>query len=261
MRFWIARRYSGFCQVFAGPERDRMDAVKHADVRREGEQAVTGIAKMARSLSHALNGTISVARGNLLLLRARLHDPESLSLLQEAVNALAQQEFLARSFTAISFRDAYCARQVTVRDFFEQSRDRFAQFVAEVSLDIADPAGGVWTDPDYLELAINALIMNAREATMSLKQPRIALLVSAVDPVHVTIAVTDNGRGISAHNAGSIFDAGFSTKNGGHAGAGLWFVSAFANAVGGGVSAAPNPAGVAGTTVVLTLPAAKKAIA
>jgi signal transduction histidine kinase len=232
-----------------------MDLLEHPKIGSAGEHAVSGIAKMARSLSHALNGTISVARGNLLLLKTRLHDPESQTLLQEAMNALAQQESLARSFSDISYWESYRSRRVGVRDFFEQRRDRFAQFVAEFVLDIADDACAVNTDPEYLELAINALIKNAREATTNLKQAQITVSVTTPAANTVAIAVSDNGRGIAAQNAGSIFDAGFSTKNGGHGGAGLWFVRAFAAAAGGAVSAGVNAAGGPGTSMRLTLPA------
>ena len=231
-----------------------MDLLEHPKIGSAGEHAVSGIANMARSLSHSLNGTISVARGNLLLLKTRLHDPESQTLLQEAMNALSQQESLARSFSDISYWESYRSQRLGVRDFFEQRRDRFAQFVAEIVLDIADDACAVNVDPEYLELAINALIKNAREATTNLKQALITVSVTTPAANTVAIAVSDNGRGIAAQNAGSIFDAGFSTKNGGHAGAGLWFVRAFATAAGGAVSAGVNPAGAAGTAMRVTLP-------
>ena len=240
---------------------NEMEVLEHPKIGSAGEQSVSCIANMARSLSHSLNGTISVARGNLLLLKTRLHDPESQSLLQEAMNALSQQESLARSFSDISFWESYRPRRVTVGDFFEQRRDRFAQFVAELVLDIPDGDCAVNTDPEYLELAINALIKNAREATANLKQPLITVTVTVPEAHTVAIMVSDNGRGIAVHNAGSIFDAGFSTKNGGHAGAGLWFVSAFTMAAGGAVSAGVNAGGVAGTAMLVTLPTLEQSAA
>ncbi len=232
-----------------------MEVLDHPKIGSAGEHTVSCIANMARSLSHALNGTISVARGNLLLLKTRLHDPESQSLLQEAMNALAQQESLARSFTDVSHWESYRPRRLVVRDFFEQRRDRFAQFVAEMVFDIPDDTCSVNVDPEYLELAINALIKNAREATANLKQALISVTVTVPEANTVAISVSDNGRGIAAQNAGSIFDAGFSTKTGGHAGAGLWFVRAFTTAAGGAVSAGVNAAGGPGTSMRLTLPA------
>lgn len=239
-------------------EGNEMDVVAHMNTAVAGEQNISSIAGMARSLSHALNGTISVARGNLLLLKARLHDPESQSLLQEAMNALAQQEALSRSFTAVSYWEPYRPRQVALAEFFAQRTDRFAQFVGEVTVELADAAGVVWTDPEYLELAVNALITNACEVTQALRQPRVSVRVEATAAAGFSIAVSDNGRGIAVHNAGSIFDAGFSTKSGGHAGVGLWFVKAFAHAAGGAVSVGANVVDGAGSCVTLTLPATAK---
>ena len=65
------------------------------------EHNVAGLAKLARSLAHSINGGLSIACGNLMLLKSQLYDPESLILLDEAMKALTRQGILASGLAAI----------------------------------------------------------------------------------------------------------------------------------------------------------------
>jgi signal transduction histidine kinase len=233
-----------------------MDSADHDGQRASGENNVAGIAKLARSLAHSINGSLSVARGNLMLLKSRLYDPESQILLDEAMTALGKQEMLARGLAAISYWEDYRGREINLQEFFDQRQDRFVHFLGEMGLQIA-PCDHftVWADPEYLELAFNALIINSCEATAGIKTPKMLIKTSALRPGVVAIEACDNGSGVSFQNTWALFNAGFTTKNGGHAGAGLWFVREFARAAGGNAWAETQvgKGSYAGLKIVMTL--------
>jgi len=234
-----------------------MDIADHDRQQAAGENNVTGIAKLARSLAHSINGSLSIARGNLLLLKSRLSDPESQVLLEEAIKALGKQELLARGLAAISYWEDYRGREINLQDFFNQKQDRFVHFLGGMGLQIAPcEEYTVWVDPDYLALAFNALIINCSEATAGVQEPKMLIKTVALRPGVVAIEVCDNGGGVSIQNTWALFDAGFTTKNGGHAGAGLWFVREFAKAAGGNAWAEAKIGrdGYAGLKIVMTLP-------
>ncbi len=221
------------------------------------EHNVAGLAKLARSLAHSINGGLSVARGNLMLLKSHIYDPESLILLDEAMKALTRQGVLASGLSAISYREDYRGREINLQEFFNQRQDRFVHFLGEMGLQIAPcEEFAVWVDPEYLELAFNALIQNSCEATASVDEPRMLIRPVLHRKGVVLIEVCDNGGGVSFQNAGALFNAGFTTKSGGHAGAGLWFVREFAKAAGGNVWAEIpfDKDGYWGLKVVMTLP-------
>ncbi len=221
------------------------------------EHNVAGLAKLARSLAHSINGGLSVARGNLMLLKSHIYDPESLILLDEAMKALTRQGVLASGLSAISYREDYRGREINLQEFFNQRQDRFVHFLGEMGLQIAPcEEFAVWVDPEYLELAFNALIQNSCEATASVDKPRMLIRPVLHRKGVVLIEVCDNGGGVSFQNAGALFNAGFTTKSGGHAGAGLWFVREFAKAAGGNAWAETqsDKDGYWGLKVVMTLP-------
>ena len=221
------------------------------------EHNVAGLAKLARSLAHSLNGGLSVARGNLMLLKSHLYDPESLILFDEAMKALTGQEILASGLAAIAYREDYRGRAINLQEFFNQRQDRFGHFLGEMELQTAPcEEFAVWVDPEYLELAFNALIQNSCEATAAVEKPRMRIRPVGHRKGVVLIEVCDNAGSVSFKNAGALFDAGFTTKSGGHAGAGLWFVREFAKAAGGNAWAEtqPDQDGYWGLKVLMTLP-------
>ena len=234
-----------------------MDSADHDPKQATGENNVAAIAKLARSLAHSINGSLSVARGNLMLLKPRLYDPESQILLDEAVNALGKQEMLARGLAAISYWEEYRAREINLQEFFSQRQDRFVHFLGEMELQITPCTDyTVWVDPDYLELAFNAVIINACEATAGTNQPMMLIKTLELRSGVVAIEMFDNGCGVAFQNTWALFNAGFTTKKGGHAGAGLWFVREFARAAGGNAWAETqfNKDSNSGLKIVLTLP-------
>ena len=221
------------------------------------EHNVAGLAKLARSLAHSINGGLSIACGNLMLLKSQLYDPESLILLDEAMKALTRQGILASGLAAISYPESYRGREINLQEFFNQRQDRFFHFLGEMELQITPCEDfAVWVDPDYLELAFNALIRNSCEATASVEKPCMLIRPAPHGKGVVLIEVCDNGGGVSFQNAGALFDAGFTTKSEGHAGAGLWFVREFAKAAGGNAWAETrfDKDGYWGLKVLMTLP-------
>nr|WP_284700780.1 ATP-binding protein [Robbsia betulipollinis] len=117
----------------------------------------------------------------------------------------------------------------------------------------------VWCDQLRLEQLLINVIGNAADALRARPQPRIDLLVSTT-PSHVTIAVLDNGPGMTADVLAHLFEPFFTTKESGEGlGLGLAISAAIASEYGGTlravnrhVLASAAPA-AAGAVFILTL--------
>ena len=218
----------------------------------------TNIAKLARSVAHASNNFIAVSRGNLMFLRQMLTEPTLLELADEALLALKQGECLASNLAAIAHWESFRGRRIGMTAFFAKRQVRFEQLLGdmELHLDIATGLKDVLTDAEYLELAINAMLLNARDAAVG-GQQRVCCAARGDGPDSILITVTDAGSGIAGKFKNHIFDAGFTTKKGGHTGIGLWFVKEFARASGGD---AWVESGIRGSTcIAMRLPMAEVA--
>jgi len=228
------------------------DAIQERKV--VARDSVSALASYSRSLAHSLNNVIGISRGNLMLLRNRLTDQESLDLLSEAIKALDQGEVLARNTSLLSNWEVYSARNVNLRAFIEARRDRLAHLLDGLTIEWSiEGEPEAWVDPEYLELALNAMVVNAREAAVDGKPAHIRIAVAMDTGNKVSVHVMDSGKGVVPEFSHVVFDAGFTLKKGGHAGLGLWFVSEFARTAGGTVWIENMGAG--GAALVLNLPA------
>ena len=221
-------------------------------------ETVSSLARLARSTAHAMNNFLSVSRGNIELLCERLDDAESRELAGEALSGLNSAERLSGSFCALSAPAEFTARPVNPVAFMQQQLETLGRLSSGLELEAQLGSGGgyILTDPHYLEMALNALLLNAGEAMehMPVRRVRCALIYDNDIPQSVAFVVTDSGPGIPDKLKNRVFNGGYSSKANTHTGLGLWFVREFAMASGGTASLADGDGDLGGASFAIRLP-------
>ncbi len=219
---------------------------------------VSSLARLASSTAHVINNFLSVSKGNIELLRERLDDAESLELAGEALSGLISAERLAGSFCALSAPAEFTARPVNPVAFMQQQLETLGGLSGELQLEaqIANDGGYILTDPHYLEMALNALLLNASEAMehMPVRRVRCAVIYDNESPQSVAFVVTDSGPGIPDKLKNRVFNGAYTSKANTHPGLGLWFVREFAMASGGTASLADGDGDLGGASFAIRLP-------
>ena len=224
-------------------------------VLRNHRETLEGIASVARAFAHSLNNLLAVSKGNLALLQFEAGEAgdESRAIVGDVMDALARAQQLSGNLAAVSYWREFRARAVSPKAFFRAREEGFTSLLGPAhALEISVEEGitHVHTDPSYLELAVNALLLNASQAMDGTGQIRIEC--QAVDvpspaagrgksarPAESTrmlcLAVEDCGRRTAVDAASKLFRAGFSATSATGVGLGLWLVRQFALATGGNV--------------------------
>ena len=216
---------------------------------------------LAHEMMNSLTPITSLAGSMSMMMRDLKVEPESEQALGEVAAAL---EMIQRRSAGI-FRFVEECRNVgtipviapesfRVRDLVDgvatlmlegQSRP-----TALIACDVDPPDVEVFADRVLVEQALINVVRNAQDATAGKDDARITM-VGRNSGQFATIAVSDNGSGISSEVASKVFVPFFSTKAGG-TGIGLTLVRQIVLAHGGKVEL--NIGAPEGTTVVLHLP-------
>lgn len=248
---------------------------------READKAVLdGLARIAANVSHTLNNVLAVVCGNLAMIReASAEDREE--MLDDAGHSMNRLDDLSRNLAAVSTLAPSQPVEFDVADFLERRLGQFGELIENahtLALQIDAPGSRVLADPEYLALALNALVLNASEAMALPGTIRIACIGTLVPPLfplrvplqageqpesgageqgtYISITVTDGGKGVSDKALAHAFEPGFTTKAArGNVGFGLWFARTFAAAAGGSLWIAGNTP--SGATMALALPACR----
>jgi signal transduction histidine kinase len=221
-------------------------APKPADEARQIEQ-------FAAQCAHDFNNLLTGILGNLELMnnRSKRSGISNFdSYINGARNAAGRaadftQRLLAYSGRASGDPEITAVNQL-ITDLVELTREQ--NHPVEATLDPA--AGTVFCDPDQLELALQELLTNARDASPDANTIRITTAATAT---HTTISITDTGPGMSPETLARATEPFFSTRpNGAGKGLGLAIAARFCRDAGGTLHITSHPA--TGTTATFTLP-------
>lgn len=264
----MARRPSVGSRARGGARRAPAAACAHGGGAARGglppahcPQCLGDLAQAAHGVAHALNNAISVCAGNLELLRDELPQAAQRAMLDDAQAALGGLERLVGGFTAIAHRQPYAATRVEPRAFLAARAAGWrARLRAGWRLELALPARGALpalaVDPDYLALALQALIANATAVAAAAGTVRVGC---ALRRGQVIFEVADDGPAIDTAHRARAFAPGHALRPGAVAGVGLWFVGLFAAVAGGRVRVAHNAADAVRIALALPLAAARAA--
>jgi signal transduction histidine kinase len=226
-------------------------------VLRAHKETLEAIASVARSFAHMLNNLLAVSKGNLALLNFADDQAgaESRAILADVMAALGRAQRLSGHLAAVSHWREFRARTVSPQAFFSARAEGFSNLLGPghaLEFAVEDGLSELHTDPAYLELAVNALLLNASQAMDGCGPVRIECCRGDVpDPSGppgrarraapparmLRLSVEDRGRRTAVDAASRLFRAGFAADAVPGPGIGLWLVRQFALAAGGDVFA------------------------
>ena len=222
---------------------------------------LSAVGTMASAMAHELNQPLTAVANYLEAARDLLDnaDPETLTFIQEALDAAATQSIRAgqivRRLRDYVSRGELDMRPVALDDVVEDAislaKVGFEGKLARVISRIPDAFPTVLADRLQLRQVIVNLIRNAIEALADVETPQIWITVEQVGDL-AEITVEDNGPGFDQSGDASPFDAFNSTKPGGM-GLGLSICQTIVDAHGTSISYAPSEHGGAAFRFTLRL--------
>lgn len=249
---WHARR-----RAAAQQQVERMADERHQSLQRERE--------FLRDASHAIRTPVTIARGHVELIQADLADPLAYDDSEVVLRQLDRMSALSTRLLALARLD--CAQSLhrepldlaafveRIADNWRGASERLWEVRAHGAARIQDDR--CLADPEWLELAVDALVENAVHFT----RPGDLIVLSSRHDGHTgTIAVTDSGAGIAPEDLPHVFERFWHRRPPDGmpgSGLGLAMASAAAHAMGGAlvVHSAPGE----GARFELSLPTAGRA--
>ncbi|MEA9563099.1 MULTISPECIES: PAS domain S-box protein [unclassified Xanthomonas] len=234
-------------------------------------QKVEALGRLTLGMAHDFNNLLTVMVTSLDLIALRAGDDARTRMLVEAAQtAVDRGTLLTRQLLAFArgqrlVPERHAANAVVTRTL--ELLRRACPTAVTLSLDFADALPDVCVDPGQLEAALLNLVFNSCDAmsaggaitVITAVQQRVAPSApQGATRRYVSIAVRDNGPGMSAQVAQCASEPFFTTKDVGKgSGLGLSQVYGFASQSGGFVDLETAPG--CGTTVTLFLPAIEEA--
>jgi signal transduction histidine kinase len=239
---WHARR-----RVDAQRQVERMADQRRAQLERERG--------FLRDTSHAIRTPITIARGHLELAGTAASPYGVRPHVEVALRQLDRMSALSNRLLALARLDAgeeLDRRPTDVAALIAEIGRNWTTNTDRVWLVGCGPTGRARIDPDWLELALDALVENAVHFTTSGDTIRVGCTSS---PGHTAIIVDDSGAGIEPGDLPFVFER-FWHRRPEHgpmgSGLGLPMARAVAEAHGGTLQATMSPEG--GARFVLSVP-------
>ncbi|WP_394558297.1 ATP-binding protein [Aquipseudomonas alcaligenes] len=240
--------------------------------QREGEVAehhetrkMETVGQLTGGIAHDFNNLLTPIMISLDLIRRRLNDERSMSLVDAAMQAADKARVLVGRLLTFARRQTLKPRAVMLGALVADMRDLVSRSLGptiEVVVDVPSHLPAVLVDPHQLELAVLNLAVNARDAMSDGGRLEIS---AALDKVaagavrgmasgdYVCLTVLDNGCGMDAETLRRCTEPFFSTKGVGKGtGLGLSMVQGLAAQSGGGLGITSDAG--KGTRVSIWLP-------
>lgn len=240
-------------------EASRREAAQQALLQ---AQKLEALGQLTSGIAHDFNNVIQAISAGFALIMKRTRDPQIIHIAEHSVKAAERGSSIVKQLLSFArqrpleiSRIDLCALLNEAKPLLERSAGAKAKF----TLDCPDDIGTVETDPGLLEAALINLVVNARDAICDhgCISVRVSRAVSDTGASHVTIAVEDNGSGMSPEVVARARDPFFTTKAQGHGtGLGLAMVHGFAQQCHGTLRIESEVG--KGTVISIDLPQAKQ---
>jgi len=260
-------------RLFTGFIRDLSARVRLEDELRHS-QKMEAIGQLTGGVAHDFNNLLTVISGNLELLERRLDRPQDREILSEAQEAAQLGAELSRRLLAFGRRQALQPKALDISALVGRMIELFRRTLGEaitIEARLGTELPPVLLDPGQIESALLNLAVNARDAMPQGGRLVIETSLFEIDETggaaydglqaghYVTLAVTDNGAGMSEETRRRAFEPFYTTKGpGSGSGLGLSMVYGFVKQSGGHVHLY-SELGL-GTTIRLYLPAQEGAL-
>jgi signal transduction histidine kinase len=209
----------------------------------ERERLLRRQERLMYDLSHELRTPVTIARGNLELVRSLGGEETKATTI--ALDELARIDRIVERLVLLARAERGSLveiGEIATESFLEDLLLRWSG-TAERSWRLADvPVGTLRADPDALRIALDALLENAVKYT---EEGDAIELRARVEEADLVIEVTDSGLGVPLDAAESIFQRSARTQAGARPGLGLGLaiVDAIATAHGGSCTLEPSESG------------------
>ncbi len=225
------------------------------------------LGNISNTLAHDFNNLLGVISNSNHLLQRLCDDPAGQVAVAASLRAVATGTQLTALWQRLSTDRDTTVQAIDLRSFLLDAQDLARTIVGKrirLSIHVAPGTWQIMAAPNQLELALIALLQNARDAMVDGGQLWIdarnaELADDAAAAGHIALTVTDDGVGIDESLAARAFEPYFTTREAqGASGLGLSQVKTFCEALGGTARLA-STAGL-GTAVTLLLPAADRSV-
>ncbi len=251
---------------------------REAESRLRQAQKMEAVGQLAGGIAHDFNNVLTIIRGNLSLLSRDISgasgNAEWREIIEDALSASRRAKDLIQSLLSISRKEALRPIALDVRDVVAEAQRLLRRTLPgniEVNVDLDGDRFTLLADESYLHTAILNLGLNARDAMPNGGELRITVSSANVGPGqsdslslspgrYVTVAISDNGVGMSPEIKKKVLEPLFTTKSRGKgSGLGLTMVNGFVRECGGDISIDSTQG--EGTTVTLYIPYAETQVA
>ncbi|MEE2877535.1 MAG: PAS domain S-box protein [Pseudomonadota bacterium] len=221
---------------------------------------LSSVGTMASALAHELNQPLTVVTNYLEAARDLLNapDPETMSMVQEALNEAAKQSVRAGQIVR-KLRDYVSRGEIEKRqtqlvpligDAIALIQAEMSGAESEIAVSVEEDLSDIMADPIQVQQVIINIVRNALEAMDGQQDPRVEIRAGAISGGLAMITIEDNGPGIDREVADQLFKPLASSKTTGM-GLGLSICKTIVEAHGGTIEAMPAESG--GTRFVFTL--------
>jgi len=223
----------------------------------EAVNTMNNIGYVFSGIRHEIGNPINSIKANLELMKKKLEAGNNniIENLSRSQSELARIEYLLLALKNFNMYEALHPSEIEVRpfvtNFSKLMTEDFGRKGIRLTVELEEAAGSVRADPRALQQVLLNIVTNAADALEGVKEPRIALAVTAADPDMVRIRVADNGQGLSDEQKKEIFKPFYTTKPHG-TGLGLVLSKKMVSKMGGYLKIDGSPG--QGTNVDIFLP-------
>ncbi|MFN2385185.1 MAG: chemotaxis protein CheB [Thermoanaerobaculia bacterium] len=190
-------------------------------------QKLESIGRLAGGVAHDFNNILNIISAHAALLARRKHDPakqgESLEAIEKAVR---RGSAVVRQLLTFARRSEISSEQVAVNALLEEVakmlEETFPKSI-DIQLDLDPDLPPILADPNQIHQAVLNLCVNARDAmpqggtlrmqsTVTTGSELQARLPEALGTTYVSVAISDDGIGMTEETRGRVFEPFFTTK-------------------------------------------------
>jgi len=201
---------------------------KNIEARLQEAQKMEAIATLAGGIAHEFNNALCVVRPNIDLLKSKLPDNEEINKHTQPIDASAKRMALLTSqLLAYARGGKYRPQQISLNTFVQETLP-FVKHVLRagivVETDLPEDSCYVEADPTQLQMVLLAVMVNAAEAIETAGYIRLTTRREEIDGeyarnhpdfkpgTYVSLAIEDNGSGMSEETRIRVFEPFFTTK-------------------------------------------------